>query len=82
MEGKPENVTLEVQSLKHKLVQDKVEVTTEQLTEALAKAEIVIEFAKKELELWENIIKTTDQRCNLIKIEIAKKEKDNGKISP
>ena len=82
MEGKPENVTLEVQSLKHKLVQDKVEVTIDQLTEALSKAEEVIVFAEKELELWENMISKTRQRCDSIRIEIAKKEKDNGKINP
>lgn len=81
MGEKPENVTLKVQSLKHKLAQDKVEVTIDQLVEALAKAEMVITFATKELALWEDIIRKTKQRCELIKAEMAKKEKDNGENS-
>lgn len=81
MEETPENVTLNVQSLKHKLVQDKVEVTINQLTEALQKAYDVIIFAEKELDLWKNVIKTTRQRCDRIETKIAKKEKENGKIS-
>lgn len=81
MEETPENVTLNVQSLKHKLVQDKVEVTIDQLTEALQKAYDVIVFAEKELDLWKNVIRTTRQRCDRIETEIAKKEKENGKIS-
>lgn len=79
----PKNVTLTVQSLKHKLVQDKVEVTIDQLAEALQKAEKVIEFAKTELVCWQKVVDSTTQRCSLINIEINKiKEKSNGKISP
>lgn len=79
MGEKPKNVTLEVQSLKHKLVQDKVEVTIDQLTEALQKAEEVIVFAEKELVCWQGVIDTTRERCSLIEAEINKiKEKDNG----